>query len=239
MNLNDKIKKQELIVETLNDDIDEVLNESIASWLADTAWEGLKLYVGGPVRYLTKKVLFNQLDDVLGDKEKEIEDKEKEIEDKDFPDEKKEEIQKEIDDLNKEIEELRLSIKNMKRDLNSGDTNSKYKQIVVRFDGTYDLDIEKLKSPIYKQKLSGEKYFTILSHNESNKTFDLKMKSMSGGSKWPSDVKVRLEYKDLSEYRQNNVDAQLVLNKFNSEDHGVEGEKVSVQYEIIKLIEKK
>jgi hypothetical protein len=253
MDLNKKIDEQKNIVENLNKDINHILIENKVlineNWITNTLWEIGKLIVGGVPRYVGQKVIGKGVEELIIDpiqnsidiKNDEVESKEEELSAEGLTKEEEQQIQSDIDGLKKDIEELKNSLKNIESDLeDSGDVNTSYKEITVDFNGKYELDIPDLKSPEYKHTMEGRRYFEVLSHNESNKTFDLKMKRLSGGKKWPNDLKLRLEYKNLKVgSKQDSVDAFLIYSKYSSSDYGLEGNVESVKYEFIKIVEKK
>jgi hypothetical protein len=233
MDINEKLEENQFLVESINDDINILLNEFSIKGIAKDL---IGLGVGGWKRFLTKKAitgtereLLDPIKKTIKDAEKEREEKEKSLED-DLSDDEKEKIQTDIDELNDRLDKLTTSLDNLSKELKGGD--SKYKRVVIAFKEDYELDIEKLKSPEFKRNLKNRMYFKVLSHDQKNKTFDLQTNS------FPIEIKLRLTYKKLEEFVKQNGKARLVFNKHTSSQHGLEGEEISVEFEFTSIEEK-
>lgn len=225
MKIINKLEKHNLIIESINDDIDSLINENIFTDL-------LSLGVGGVPGIIRKKVIEKLFDDSEKEKDKlEKEKKELEKEKKeDLEEKEKEELEKEIKKLSKEIDELKEKIKGYSEiEDEIEDEELPFNNITIKFKNKTSIDIEKLKSPEYKRNLIGTMYFKVVDFDESNKTMLLKTNS------FPNTLTLRLTYNKLEDNIDLSGSVQLLYNKYgNFSINDIEGEEKDIYFKILK-----
>lgn len=216
MDLNDKIKRQNLLIEELNSDVDNLLNEGIGIIPL------IKLLLKGK-KYLPTLALTQTLKkagDVLVDKEKEIED---------FSSDSKEkgEIITGISDIQSEIAELKSLIAKLE---DKKEKQLPFKKVVIEFKKKVELDIQKMKSPEFQRNLLSTMYFKVIEVNEDEKYLLLKTNS------FPDTMFIRLEYSSLDIYKEQKGDVNLIYSRYkNPVVNPVEGEREDCFYRIVEI----
>jgi hypothetical protein len=213
MNLNDKIKRQNLLIEELNSDVDNLLNEG----LIGGALTLLKLLVKGK-KYIPKAAAIMAIKagaDMLTDKEGELEDKEKEG------------VIAGISEVKAEIEELKSLIDKIE---DKKEKQLPFKKIVIEFKKKVELDIQKMKSPEFQRNLIGTMYFKVMEVNEDEKYLLLKTNS------FPDTMFIRLEYNSLDIYKEQKDDVNLIYSRYkNPLVNPVEGDREDCFYRIVEI----
>lgn len=224
MNLNEKIKRQNLLIEELNSDVDNLLNESgplkVISKIAAAAIKAMPS--------TTKNELKKLIIDKITEKGEEIVDLEQEIEDsgEEVSDETLEKLEElmlrlgELDDLSKKLE-------------SENDDELPYKKAVIEFKDKVELDIQSLKSPEFQRRLIGTMYFTVVGLNREEKYILLKTR---GYSRVDDALFFKLEYKKLESYIDQKGDVNLIYSKYkNPSLNPVEGNPEEVYYKFVEL----
>ena len=216
MNLNDKIKRHNLLIEELNSDVDILLNEGIGIIPI------IRLLLKGK-RYLPTLALTQTLKkagDILMDKEKEIEDISSDSKEK-------EAVVTGISDIKSEISELKSLISKLE---DKKEKQLPFKKIVIEFKKKVELDIQKMKSPEFQRNLIGTMYFKVMEVNEDEKYLLLKTNS------FPDTMFIRLEYNSLDIYKEQKGDVNLIYSRYkNPVVNPVEGDKEDCFYRIVEI----
>ena len=214
MDLNDKIKKHELLIEELNNGVDNLLSEGVGIIPI------IKLMIKGK-KYLPKLAAITALKKagkVLLDKEKEVEDMESSS---------KEDVITDISELTAEIEELKSLIGKLEE---KKEKQLPFKKIVIEFKKKVELDIKKMKSPEFQRNLLGTMYFKVMEVNEDEKYLLLKTNS------FPDTMFIKLEYSNLDIYREQKGDVNLIYSRYkNPFVNPIEGEKEDCFYRIVEM----
>lgn len=210
MDLNDKIKKQELLIEELNNDIDSLITEWIGGALS------LARKIGGNIPKKTYEKLFKKISDEIKDDEEELQ----KLKDEDA-------TLSAIEDLIKKIETLNKLAEDLEKKKEEG---LLYKKITIEFKEKISLDIEQLKSPKFNRNLLGTMYFKVLDVNEKDKYVILKTNS------FPDDIFIKLQYKKLETFTDQSGDVNLIYSKYkNPNVNPVEGEEEDCYFKIVEL----
>ncbi len=213
MNLNDKIKRQNLLIEELNSDVDNLLNEG----LIGGALTLLKLLIKGK-KYIPKAAAIMAIKagaDMITDKEEELEDKEKEG------------VIAGISEVKAEIEELKSLIDKLE---DKKEKQLPFKKIVIEFKKKVELDIQKMKSPEFQRNLIGTMYFKVMEINENEGYLLLKTNS------FPDTMFIRLEYNSLDIYKEQKGDVNLIYSRYkNPLVNPVEGDREDCFYRIVEI----
>jgi hypothetical protein len=213
MKIINKLEKHNILVESINDDIDILLNENIFSDLVTLVTSG----VGGLARKKIIKTTIKKGFDELTDTEKEKEELEK-SEDPDQEELKK--IDQKIIDLNAKLD-LLFSIEK---------ESLPFKKVVINFKNKTSVDIEKLKSPEYKRNLLGTMYFTVVKYDEKNKIIELKTSS------FPETLRLRLTYDKLIDNQDQKGSIQLIYNKYGkSTSEDISGDEKDIYFNFLKI----
>jgi len=221
MDLNDKIKKQNSLIESLNSDIDSLLNEQI-NYLSNL---GTAIKIVGKVVGAIPKGVYKKGMDFIS---KKIEDHEKEVEELEKEEDESNTI--DIDELLAKIEQLELLASSLEE---KKEESLKYKRVVIDFKKKTKLDILSMKSPEFKRNLMGTMYFKVLDINEDEKYMILKT---SGYSRIDESLFFKLEYKGLETYKDQKGDINLIYSRHrNPSINPVEGEIEDCYYRIIQL----
>lgn len=216
MNLNDKIKRQNLLIEELNSGVDNLLIENIGIIPL------IKLLLKGKryVPTLTITQTLKKAGDVLVDKEKDSESISSDSKEK-------EAVITGISDIQSEIAELKYLITKLE---DKKEKQLPFKKVVIEFKKKVELDIEKMKSPEFQRNLINTMYFKVIEVNESEKYLLLKTNS------FPDTMFIRLEYKTLDIYREQKGDVNLIYSRYkNPVVNPVEGEKEDCFYRIVEI----
>jgi len=222
----ESLEKHNKLIESINNDIDNLLNEYSSGNALSDIWT---LFRHGPPGFITKKIIHKLVGDDedekenLKDEKKDLEKKKKKAKDV----KEKEKIQKDIDDLSKSIKDISKRI----RALNKVEKKAlPFKKIEIKFKKKISLDIKKLNSPEYKRNLVGSMYFTVDGLNEKLRFIDLKTKS------FPTSLITRLYYKDINSMGDQHGKVQLIYNQYGSTtDKGsISGEEKGVDFKILK-----
>jgi hypothetical protein len=216
MNLNDKIKRQNLLIEELNSDVDNLLNEGIGIIpLIRLLLKGKKYL---PTLALTQTL--KKAGDILMDKEKEIEDNSSDSKEK-------EAVVTGISDIKSEISELKSLISKLE---DKKEKQLPFKKIVIEFKKKVELDIQKMKSPEFQRNLIGTMYFKVMEVNEDEKYLLLKTNS------FPDTMFIRLEYNSLDIYKEQKGDVNLIYSRYkNPVVNPVEGDREDCFYRIVEI----
>ena len=212
MNLNDKIKKHELLVEELNNGVDNLLSEDVS------IIQILKLLVRGVsyVPTLLATQTLKKAGKALLDKEKEVKDMTS-----------KEDVITGLSELTSEIAELKSLIVKLEE---KKEEQLPFKKIVIEFKKKVDLDIDKMKSPEFQRSLVSTMYFKVMEVNETKKYLLLKTNS------FPDTMFIRLEYKTLDIYKEQKGDVNLIYSRYkNPIVNPIEGEKEDCFYRIVEM----
>lgn len=213
MSLNDKIKRQNLLIEEINSDVDILLNEG----LIGGALTLLKLLVKGK-KYIPKAAAIMAIKagaDMLTDKEEKLEDKEKEG------------VIAGISEVKAEIEELKSLIDKLE---DKKEKQLPFKKIVIEFKKKVELDIQKMKSPEFQRNLIGTMYFKVMEINEGEGYLLLKTNS------FPDTMFIRLEYNSLDIYKEQKNDVNLIYSRYkNPLVNPVEGDREDCFYRIVEI----
>jgi len=210
MNLNDKIKNQESLIEEINQNIDLLLNEQII--------QGLKVF-GKLITSLPKELYnkaFKSIEDEIGKASDELDD----IKDK------KDTLSK-IDELLAKIERLE-SLANQIEE--KKESELPYKKAVIEFKKKINLDIESLKSPEFQRNLLGTMYFKVVGLDEDSKYILLKTNS------FPDTTFIKLEYKKLEPYKDQKGDVNLLYSRYKNPNlNVVEGDPQDCYFKFVEL----
>jgi len=216
MNLNDKINKQNLLIEEINNEVDNILNENIGIIPL------IKLIAKGK-KYIPTLVVTQTLKkagDMLVDKEKEIEDVSSDSKEK-------EEVIKGISDIQSEIAELKSLIAKLEE---KKEKQLPFKKVVIEFKKKVELDIKKMKSPEFQRNLLSTMYFKVMEVNEDEKYLLLKTSS------FPDTMFIRLEYNSLDIFKEQKGDVNLIYSRYkNPVVNPVEGEREDCFYRIVQI----
>jgi hypothetical protein len=211
MNLNDKIKKHELLVEELNKDVDNLLSEGIGIIPI------IKLMIKGK-KYIPKLAAATALKkagDVLMDKEEEL---------------KTSKLEGDIEKLTSDIQKLESLMAQLEL---KKEQQLPFRKIVIEFKKKVELDVQKMKSPEFQRNLVSTMYFTVVDINENEKYLILKTK---GYSKIDDSLFFRLDYKTLDIYKEQKGDVNLIYSRYNNPIvNPVEGEKEDCFYRIVEM----
>jgi hypothetical protein len=206
MNLNDKIKKHDLLIEGLNDNIDNLLNEGLS------LYDVYKFY-RNPTLYLSKTVIGK----MIGLATDELQKKQDEIDDA--------EIRGEIKELMVSIKELQSIIKSLSERKKQ---NLQFNDVWLEFKGETKLDIPNFK-PGFERDLIGTMKFKVVGIDEENKYMELKHESFGRKSI------IKLYYNTLDTYVDQIGDASLIYSKHGDPDMDpVKGTENKVMYKITK-----
>jgi hypothetical protein len=238
MDINKKINEQNYIVESLNEDINNILdgkdllNENLVGSFKDL----YTLLSGGRNKILKifadkgKRGIRHEIVQAIGDTEEEVKEKEGELNSEEDQ-ERIDKLDNDINDLSTKLNELEKSLNNIESEL-STDVDDGLKKIDIAFLNEYNLDIPKLKSPEFKRRLipksEGTMYFEVLGHNAEDKILFLKTRS------FPDTIKLKLKYQDIDKTNIQSGTASLLYNSYSSQKHNTEGNKESVEFTIIK-----
>jgi hypothetical protein len=219
MNLNDKIKRQNLLIEELNSGVDNLLNENVGILLKVLG----KIAGAIPKKYYKKAL--NALKGEVFSTEKEIEKLEKE-EPKDTQKQKDEKI-KQIEELLLKLEELQ----NLTQSLEEKKQKTlKYKKVVIDFKKKVSLDIEEMKSPEFQRNLLGTMYFKVIDIDEEEKFILLKTNS------FPDTTFIKLDYKVLESYSDQKGDVNLIYSRYKNPNLSpVEGDEEECYFKFVQL----
>lgn len=210
MNLNDEIKKQELLIEEINQNIDLLLNEQII--------QGLKV-LGKAITSLPKE-LYKKAFKAIGDEIGKTNDKIADIKDK------KDALAK-IEKLLAKIEKLE-SLANQLEE--KKESELPYKKAVIEFKKKIELNIESLKSPEFQRNLLGTMYFKVVGLDEDNKFILLKTNS------FPDTTFIKLEYKKLETYKDQKGDVNLLYSRYKNPNlNVVEGNQQDCYFKFVEL----
>ena len=213
MDLNDKIKKQEIIIEELNDGVDSLITEWVSGAFT------LLRKIGGKIPSKTYKKLFKKISNSLEDDEKELQ----ALKDEDA-------TLSAIEDLVKKIETLNRLASDLEKKKEEG---LLYKKIVIEFKKKIELDIQVMKSPEFQRNLDSTMYFKVMEINEDEKYLILKTK---GYSKIDDSLFFKLEYKKLETFSDQKGDINLIYSKYkNPNINPVEGDKEDCFFKIVEL----
>jgi hypothetical protein len=221
MNLNDKIKKHELLIEELNNGVDNLLNENVG-----LIFKLISKTAGALPKKVYKKAL-DYLKDEITSNEEEIEELEKEKEEEGAV---SDEITKKIETLLQKLEELESITQSLE---NKKQESLRYKKVVIDFKKKVSLDIESLKSPEFKRNLMGTMYFTVVDIDEDEKYIILKTK---GYSNIDDSLFFKIEYNKLDNYVDQKGDINLIYSRYkNINLSPVEGEKKESYFKFVEL----
>jgi len=212
MNLNDKIKKHELLIEELNNGVDNLLVEGVS------IIQILKLLVRGTsyIPTLLATQTLKKAGKALLDKEKEVKDMTS-----------KEDVITGLSELTSEIAELKSLIIKLEE---KKEEQLPFKKIVIEFKKKVELDIQKMKSPEFQRNLIGTMYFKVMEVNEDEKYLLLKTNS------FPDTMFIRLEYNSLDIYKEQKDDVNLIYSRYkNPVVNPVEGDKEDCFYRIVEI----
>jgi hypothetical protein len=214
MDLNDKIKKHDLLIEELNNGVDNLLSEGVGILQLLRLLTKGKSYIPTLVATQTLK----KAGKALISKEKEVEDMESTS---------KEDIITGISELTSEIAELKSLIAKLEE---KKEKQLPFKKIVIEFKKKVDLDIKKMKSPEFQRNLVSTMYFKVMEVNESEKYLILKTNS------FPDTMFIKLEYSNLDIYREQKGDVNLIYSRYkNPFVNPIEGEKEDCFYRIVEM----
>lgn len=213
MKIINKLEKHNIIVESINDDIDILLNENIFSDL-------FTVVTSGPIGWVKKKIIKTVIKkgfDELTDTEKEKE----ELEKSEDPDEEElKKLDQKIKDLNDKLD-LLFSVEK---------ESLPFKKVIINFKNKTSVDIEKLKSPEYKRNLLGTMYFTVVKYDEKNKIIELKTTS------FPDTLRLRLTYNKLIDNQDQKGTIQLIYNKYGkSTSEDISGDEKDIYFNFLKI----
>ena len=208
MNLNDKIKKQHIIIEELNKGVDNLLSEQIG------LISFLKLLVKGK-KYIPKLAVVTALKtaaDVLSDKEEEL---------------ATSELKSEIEQLTKDIADIKSAMLKleMKRE-----SQLPFKKIRIEFNKKVPLDIPQMKSPEFQRNLISTMYFKVIDLNEDKKYIILKTDS------FPDTAFIKLEYKTLEIFKEQKGESNLIYSRYkNPLVKPIEGDSEETFFRIVEI----
>lgn len=212
MDLNKKIKEQDLLIEEINNGVDNLLTEN---WLS-----ALRLLFKGK-KYLPKFLLLKgvkEIGDTLKDKENEL---------KNVEGLSGEDLGAEVMGLKKQIDSLKGELKNIE---NIEKRQLPFKKITLRFKGKVSLDIDKLKSPEFQRNLLGTMYFTVTNIDEINRYLYLKTNS------FPNTIILKLKYQTLNTYQDQKGEVNLIYSRYgNPNINSVSGEKEECYFTVIDI----
>lgn len=241
MDLNKKIKEQDILLESINKGIDNIITEDnllTENWFAAGVRLLSKLGVAKlpkPVAIYgdisrAKSLLTKSSDDEVDKTKEEIKDKESELTSTE-DEAQRQKIQDDIDKLNEKLDKIAETLKNIESESKNA-SETTIKKVDITFREEYKLDIQKLKSPEFKRTLKGKMYFDVLLVNESSKYIEMITKS------FPDNIKIRLYYKTLKTGDKQKGKAQLVYNDYSSTKHNLKGDFVTVEFEFFNIEEK-
>jgi hypothetical protein len=217
MDLNDKIKKHNLLVEGLNDKIDNLLNEVATIPIINGKIKDIFSKYSGDVPFAKS---FDLLDDEIKKTNDEIESgKETSSSDVDWLGKLETLILKlsQLEDLAKKLEVKKES-------------QLPFKRVVIKFDNKVSLDIKKMKSPEFQRNLLGTMYFKVVGINNKENYMILKTKSLE------DTMFIKLGFNKLESFIQQKGDVRLLYSKYkNPNIDVVEGEKEDASFKIIEL----
>lgn len=216
MNLNNEIKKQELLVEEIISGIDNLLSEVTIPVIKNKI-EDIFDKSGGDSAF---DKVFNILDKEIKKTTDEIEDGKKDSSSN--PDwlVKLEVLITKIS----QIEKLAKSIELKK------ESQLPFKKIVIKFNNKVSLDIKKMKSPEFQRNLLNTMYFTVVGYNKKDKYLLLKTKNLK------DTMFIKLEFNKMETFIQQNGTIRLLYSKYkNPNIDVVEGEKEDASFKIIEL----
>lgn len=205
MDLNDKIKKQELLIEELIIGVNFLIKESFVLDVFSA--------IRNPSFFLTRKTIGKLIGDTVGEIEKKSEELELKSTKKDI-----EKLAKDLDKLEELLEELKI-IKREGLDFNT---------IWIEFKNKTTIDIESFK-PGFKRDLEGTMKFSVVGVDNENRFMELKHDSFGGKSI------IKLYFNTLDTYVDQQGDASLIYSKYGDPDmNAVKGEEKNVIYRITK-----
>lgn len=214
MDLNDKIKRQNLLIEELNSDVDNLLNENI----------GIVFKVLGKVAGAIPKKIYKKALDALKD---EVSSNEYELKKLKGSKDNDEETLEKIDSIIQKLEELEKISKTLEE---KKQKTLKYKKAVIDFKKKVSLDIEKMKSPEFQRNLLGTMYFKVIDIDEEEKFILLKTNS------FPDTTFIKLEYKVLESYSDQKGDVNLIYSRYKNPNlRPVEGEQEECYFKFVEL----
>jgi len=205
MDLNDKIKKQDIIIEELNIHVNSLISES---FVLDTISA-----IRNPLFFLTKKTIGT----LIGKTVEEIEDITREMKLKST----KKDIIKITKDLAK-LEDLLGELQTIKTE------NLEFDKIWIEFKEKVSIDIENFK-PGFKRDMEGTMNFSIVGVDNENKYMELKHDSFGKKSI------IKLYFNTLDTYVDQQGDISLIYSKYADPDmEPVEGKEKKSFYRITK-----
>lgn len=170
MNLNEEIKKQELLIEELNVDIDKIL--SISHDYYDKAFK----FISDEIENTQNEI------DLLKPQKDSIEE-----------DTTSTNILNRLEKLLKKLEKLELLANNLSEKKKS---DLPYNRAVIEFKKPVELNVESLKSPEFQRNLLGTMYFKVVGLDEDNKYILLKTNSFPDTTFIKLEYKKLETYKD-------------------------------------------
>lgn len=205
MNLNDKIKKHNLLIEELNTDIEQLI---LSEGLYDV-WS----FIRNPQFYVAKKTIKKLIKTATD----EIEKKQEELKLKST----KKDLEKTTKEL-KKIQDVLGELQNIKRE------GLEFNNIWIEFKNKTTIDIESFK-PGFKRDLEGTMKFTVVGVDNENRFMELKHESFGGKSI------IKLYFNTLDTYVDQQSDISLIYSKYGDPDmKAVKGKEKKVIYKITK-----
>ena len=203
MDINEEIKKQEILLEEINSKLDNLINEyGVKDILGDVG----TLLTTGPWGLVRKKAAKSAMDD-LKTKKKKL--KEKNDDEEDEGENKKQ--KKEMEELKKSIEELQSLIKKNKK---SGGVS--YGEIVFKLDNDVTLKIEKYGVDNYEHTLNKGKIlkYRVSEVNQEDGYLIIREAKMK------SNFKIKLDFKNLNVGERQEDFIRLMYTKGKNEIYG-------------------
>lgn len=191
MDLNDKIKKQDLLIEELNKDVDTLLSESILG----AGFKALQFLIRGK-KFIPTFIAGAAISKGVS----ELSDAKEELETT--------KIEKDVKALTKKISDLEKMIADVEE--MSGEDG--LKKITIEFKSEVSLDISHTKTPEFKRTLKNKMFFGVIENNEEEKYLILKTKSFK-----PTDF-IKIKYTHLDTHRYQKGDANLIYSRYQSPD---------------------
>ncbi len=216
MNLNNEIKKQELLVEEIISGIDNILSEVTIPVIKNKI-EDIFDKSGGDSAF---DKVFNILDGEIKKTNDEIEDGKKDSSSN--PD-----WLVKLEVLITKISQLEKLAKNIEL---KKEAQLPFKKIVIKFNNKVSLDIKKMKSPEFQRNLLNTMYFTVVGYNKKDKYLLLKTKNLK------DTMFIKLEFNKMETFIQQNGTIRLLYSKYKNPNIDViDGEKEDISFKIIEL----
>jgi len=216
MNLNNEIKKQELLVEEIISGIDNILSEVTIPVIKNKI-EDIFDKSGGDSAF---DKVFNVLDKEIKKTTDEIEDGKKDSSSN--PD-----WLVKLEVLITKISQLEKLAKNIEL---KKEAQLPFKKIVIKFNNKVSLDIKKMKSPEFQRNLLNTMYFTVVGYNKKDKYLLLKTKNLK------DTMFIKLEFNKMETFIQQNGTIRLLYSKYKNPNIDViDGEKEDISFKIIEL----